>query len=117
MSEPTALFGLDGTALALRSQRLALLASNIANASTPGFKARDMDFSRALEAASHGTPVDDAVAGATGYRIPLSASLDGNTVDLSTEQTLFAENAVQYRTSLAFLDARIGTLRRAFRGE
>ena len=58
MSEPTALFGLDGTALALRSQRLALLASNIANASTPGFKARDMDFSRALEAASHGTPAD-----------------------------------------------------------
>ena len=55
----------------------------------------------------------DAVA----YRVPVTPSLDGNTVELSTEQTLFAENAVQYRTTLSFLEGRISTIRRALKGE
>ena len=117
MSDATSLVAIDGTALALRAQRMTMLASNIANASTPGFKARDMDFNRALALAQGGMDNAAAVDGATGYRVPLNPSLDGNTVELSTEQTLFAENAVQYRTSLAFLDGRIATLKRAFRGE
>jgi len=113
------LFGLHGTALALRSQRLALLASNIANAGTPGYKARDIDFNKALEAASSskGANVDSAARGAMGYRVPLEVSMDGNTVELATEQTQFAENAVKYRTSLSFLEGRINTIMTALRGE
>ena len=111
------LFGIHGTALALRSQRLAMLASNIANAATPGYKARDLDFSAALAAASEGEDPEGAVSGATRYRVPVTPSLDGNTVELSTEQTLFAENAVQYRATLSFLEGRINTIRRALKGE
>jgi flagellar basal-body rod protein FlgB len=112
------LFGVHGKALALRSQRLGLLASNIANASTPGFKARDIDFSEALAAAEKpGANVSSAVEAATKFRVPLQPSLDGNTVELNTEQTKFAENAVAYQTTLSFLNGRIQTLTRALKGE
>jgi flagellar basal-body rod protein FlgB len=111
------IFGLAGDALRLRSQRLALLASNIANAATPNYKARDFDFQKALDAASHGSATQAAADGTLGYRVPLEASLDGNTVELSTEQTLFAENAVQYRTTLSFLQGRVSTLMTALKGE
>ncbi len=122
MSLEDSLFGIHGKALALRSQRLSLLASNIANASTPGYKARDIDFDAALKeatsaangsAASLSKAVDDSM----GYRVPLQPSLDGNTVELSTEQTLFAENAVKYRTTLSFLEGRLNTITRALKGE
>jgi flagellar basal-body rod protein FlgB len=112
------LFGVHGKALALRSQRLGLLASNIANASTPGFKARDIDFAAALSAAEKpGASMATAIQGATLYRVPLQPSLDGNTVELNTEQTKFAENAVAYQTTLSFLNGRIDTLKRALKGE
>ena len=112
------LFGVHGKALALRSQRMGLLASNIANASTPGFKARDIDFATALSAAEKaGASLASAAQGATLYRVPLQPSLDGNTVELNTEQTQFAENAVAYQTTLSFLNGRIETLKRALRGE
>ena len=112
------LFGVHGKALALRSQRLGLLASNIANASTPGFKARDIDFAAALSAAeTPGTSVSSALDAATRFRVPLQPSLDGNTVELNTEQTKFAENAVAYQTTLSFLNGRIQTLSRALKGE
>lgn len=117
MSITQDLFGIHGTALALRSQRLTTLASNIANAATPNYKARDIDFSKALAMAENGTAVSQAGNEAMGYRIPLESSLDGNTVELGTEQTLFAENAVQYRTTLSFLQGRIGTLMSAIKGE
>jgi flagellar basal-body rod protein FlgB len=109
----TDLFGIHGTALGLRAQRMTMLASNIANASTPGYKARDIDFGQALQSAEAGRDV----AGAIRYRMPLQASLDGNTVEMSTEQTAFAENAVAYRTTLSFLSGRIATLSRALKGE
>ena len=113
-----ALFGVHGKALELRSQRLNLLASNIANASTPGYKARDIDFEAALkDATDQGSSVDKAVTSKMGYRIPIQPSLDGNTVELSTEQTLFAENAVKYSTTLSFLESRINTITRALKGE
>lgn len=111
------LFGVHGKALQLRSQRLGLLASNIANASTPGFKARDIDFSQALASVEQGGNVGSAMQSATKFRVPLQASLDGNTVELNTEQTKFAENAVAYQTTLAFLNGRIDTLKRALKGE
>ena len=109
------LFGVHGAALAVRSQRMGLLASNIANASTPGFKARDIDFQTALAGMENGS--DDAVENATMYRVPLQTSADGNTVELTTEQTAFAENAVAYQTTLAFLNGRINTITRALKGE
>jgi flagellar basal-body rod protein FlgB len=118
MAIGNALFGVHGTALALRSQRMAMLASNIANASTPNYKARDIDFDKALRMASDGqTSVAGAVDGAVAYRVPLQSAMDGNTVELSTEQTLFAENAVKYRTTLSFLEGRIGTIMQALKGE
>lgn len=124
MSLEDGLFGIHGKALALRSQRLSLLASNIANASTPGYKARDIDFESALKEATaarqQGGAIADvsrAVEDSMGYRVPLQPSLDGNTVELSTEQTLFAENAVKYRTTLSFLEGRINTITRALKGE
>jgi flagellar basal-body rod protein FlgB len=107
------LFGIHATALKLREQRMAMLASNIANAATPGFKARDIDFASALRLADNGQSPDGAIL----YRIPVQASLDGNTVELATEQTAFAQNALAYRSSLSFLNGRIGTITRALKGE
>ncbi|MBS0478969.1 MAG: flagellar basal body rod protein FlgB [Proteobacteria bacterium] len=111
------LFGIHGAALEVRGQRMNILASNIANSSTPGFKAKDIDFQKALSSATDGGSIDGALKNATMYRVPLQPSLDGNTVDLSTEQTAFAENAVQYQTTLAFLNGRINQITRAIRGE
>lgn len=111
------IFGIHGAALQVRSQRMGVLASNIANAATPGFKARDIDFTQALNAAEGPGGLTTDFGGALKYRNPLNPSLDGNTVELSTEQTAFAENAVAYQTTLAFLNGRIGQLTRALKGE
>ena len=111
------LFAEHGAALALRSQRLSLLASNIANAATPNYQSRDIDFNSALASVMQGETADEAAEEAVNYRVPVTPSIDGNTVELSTEQTLFAENAVQYRTTLSFLEGRIGPLRQALKGE
>lgn len=112
------LFGVHGAALAVRSQRMGVLASNIANASTPGYKAKDIDFQTALASIeAPGGSSDNAVDAATLYRVPLQPSQDGNTVELATEQTAFAENAVAYQTTLSFLNGRISTITRALRGE
>lgn len=111
------LFGIHGTALELRAQRMGLLASNIANAATPGYKARDLDFAAALDARQAGSGEDEATARATRYRTPVMPSLDGNTVEMAVEQTAFAENAVSYSATLSFLRGRIETVTRALRGE
>ncbi|AXJ95335.1 MULTISPECIES: flagellar basal body rod protein FlgB [unclassified Sphingomonas] len=110
------LFGIHGAALEVRSQRMGVLASNIANASTPGFKARDIDFQSAL-ASVEGDTAAQGIGQATKYRVPLQTSMDGNTVDLSQEQTAFAENAIQYQTTLSFLNGRISQITRALKGE
>ena len=97
---------------------MGMIASNIANASTPGFKAKDIDFQQALSLAGGPQGVTDtAIDGATRFRVPLQPSLDGNTVELATEQTAFAENAVAYQTTLSFLNGRISQITRALRGE
>ena len=105
--------GFSGLALQVRSDRMQVLSENIANADTPNYKARDLDFSKALDLASQGASTDGAIA----YRVPVQPSLDGNTVEMATEQTAFAENALAYRSSLSFLQGRIGTLTRALKGE
>ncbi len=115
--------------LIFRAQRNAVLASNIANADTPNYKARDLQFGDALNTArqeslslqrtssnhieSNGSNFATAK---TVYRTPLQPSLDGNTVQLDVEQAEFAQNAIQYRASLAFLDGNIRGLRYAIKG-
>lgn len=111
------LFGIHGDALELRSQRMGLLASNIANAATPGYKARDIDFAAALKSAASGTNIDHAAKAATEYRVPVMPSLDGNTVEMATEQTAFTENAVSYTATLSFIRDRVDTVTRALKGE
>ena len=111
------IFGIHGTALELRSQRMGLLASNIANAATPGYKARDIDFAAALKARTQGVGTDAAVSGATRYRVPVMPGLDGNTVELGTEQVAFSENAVGYSATLSFIKGRVETLTRALKGD
>ena len=110
------LFGVHGAALQVRSQRMGVLASNIANSSTPGFKARDIDFKSALSSMEQDGG-QDGIGAATKYRVPLQTSMDGNTVELNQEQTAFAENAVQYQTTLSFLNGRIGQITRALKGD
>lgn len=124
-------FGMHEQALLLRSQRSQLLASNIANADTPGFKARDLDFQAALGHVQSNQPVllqttqsghlgegtnPPAIAANLLYRVPTQPSLDGNTVDMQQEQAAFAENAVHYQATLDFISSRINTLRLAITG-
>jgi flagellar basal-body rod protein FlgB len=118
----------SGAALQLRHKRMEILSSNIANAATPGYKARDLDFSTAYTNALTGSgalekssPLHLSVAGAGAadvkFRTPNSASLDGNTVELHVEQLQFSENAMRYEASLNFLSDRINGLRKALKGE
>ena len=115
-------------ALSLRSKRNDILASNIANAATPNFKARDIDFDDEIKrVAGYGTldgydarHIRTAVNGRPNevlYRQPLNPSLDGNTVELNVEQMEFSENVMRYQTSLTFLNNRITGLMSAIRGE
>lgn len=122
-------FGVHGQALQLRSERMALLASNIANAATPNYKARDLDFAAAL-AGEEGLTLARTSAGhlsaqgtgpgdskAIRYRQPLQPSLDGNTVELATEQLQFAETALRYRSTIGILNSRIQGLTSALKGD
>jgi len=110
------LFGIHGAALTLRSERMGVIASNIANAATPGYKARDIDFNAALDARISGGAASDPRT-AMVYRRPTMPSLDGNTVELNREQVAFAENAVAYSATLAFVQGRINNITRALTGE
>lgn len=111
------IFGIHGQALELRSQRMGLIASNIANAATPGYKARDIDFAAALKARMGGASAGQAGATATQFRVPVMPALDGNTVEMATEQAAFSENAVGYTATLSFIRGRAETLSRALKGE
>ena len=117
-------------ALRLRSRRTTLLAENIANSDTPGYKARDLAFGDALSAArsakslplarSAGAHLAHAPYGGAArvlYRVPDAPSLDGNTVDKDQEQARFAENAMRYEASLQFAKGRVDSLLRALRGD
>lgn len=120
--------GLHAQALTLREKRGEILASNIANAATPNFKARDFDFDAELARVSGrgglglartaaGHLGATALEGNLGYRVPVTASLDGNTVELGVEQMEFAENTLRYQSSLTFLNRRISGLMTAIKGE
>jgi flagellar basal-body rod protein FlgB len=122
-------FGLSSKALELWQNRSEVLASNIANADTPNYQARDIDFRQALQQASGdssnlqlSTPSEgqiDPVAQSADqlkYRVPLQPSMDGNTVDTQVEQSSFASNMVHYQASLSFINSSIQTLRLAING-
>ena len=120
---------LHSQALGLRARCNDVLASNIANAATPHFKARDIDFETELRRVQKVSPLETthaqhiSVAKApTGlldmkYRVPLNPSLDGNTVESSVEQMQFSENVMRYQSSLTFLNNRIAGLMSAIKGE
>lgn len=118
-------------AMLLRSQRQQVLASNIANADTPGYQARDFDFNAALRAAAGGAAAAQGVArtdathmapaGSVGgvalqYRNAAQGSLDRNSVDMDVERAQFADNAVRYEASLRFLNHQIKTMLAAITG-
>jgi flagellar basal-body rod protein FlgB len=119
--------GIHANALTLREKRNDLLASNIANAATPNYKARDIDFAAELQKASASGPMQTSnarhfvssagVARDTLYRDPVNPSLDGNTVELAVEQMQFSENTLRYHASLQFLNRKISGLMSAMRGE
>lgn len=111
------LFGIHGAALELRSQRMGMLTSNIANAATPGYKARDLDFATALNDRLNGKGSGQVIADNTRYRIPTMPSMDGNTVELANEQLAFAENAVAYSATLSFVQSKVEAATRALKGE
>lgn len=120
-------FGIHGTALKLRSERMAVIASNIANAATPGYKARDLDFGAALASVEPSVALartsaahlagSEGQAPALAWRQPVQPSLDGNTVELATEQIQFAETALRYRSTLGLLGGRIQSLTAALKGD
>jgi flagellar basal-body rod protein FlgB len=127
-----AYLGVHADALKVSSQRMELLATNLANADTPNFKARDIDFREALAAA--GSPASatqltttqanhlttnsaDSSAANLKYRVPLAPSLDGNTVDVQLEQAAFADNSVRFQATLTFLTGRFRSLMTAITGQ
>ena len=123
------IFGSHGAAISLWSQRNEVLASNIANADTPNYKARDIDFKSvlagtaesALTVATTNTrhlSLDGAFATDQSllYRVPHQPSLDGNTVESDVEQAEFAKNALRYQASLRFINGRVSSLRAAIAG-
>lgn len=123
------IFGIHEEALKLRARRSEVLASNLANADTPGYKARDFDFAAILSkevqqpvrlAATNAGHIkgDQGVVAASqmGYRIPNQSSLDGNTVEAEREQAAFSENTMRYQATLQFLNGRIKGLMTAIKG-
>ena len=117
-----------GSALNIRNKRNDIIASNIANAGTPNYKARDINFLDEFKKvtntgeirithSNHIPTKNYNISGKAFYRDPVIASLDGNTVELSVEQMQFAENTMKYQTTLKFLNGKITKMISAIRGE
>jgi flagellar basal-body rod protein FlgB len=117
----TAALDFQSQALVLRAERQRIIAGNIANADTPGYKARDFDFASALRAAT-GSPgtgegiAQDIMAPAGSraqpvlrYAIPAQTNLDANSVDMDRERAAFADNAVKYEATLRFINSSVRT--------
>ena len=131
MTDP--LFDVHAAALQFHRQRMELLASNIANADTPGYQARDLDFNKVLAQVEknatssvgvtatqpgHLAPglSEATLKAATVFRMPTQPSADGNTVDVQTEQAAYADAALHYQSSLSFIDYRLKSLMTAITG-
>lgn len=132
-----AALGFHETALRIRAQRQELIAANIANADTPHYKARDIDFKNAMKSAISGTTQAnfgtaktnaqhlDGVPAAGGgwkpgeplFRPIIQGSVDGNTVDMDVERNQFTDNAIRYEASLTMINGQIKKLLAAIQGQ
>ena len=131
-------FAFNHAAMTVKSQRLELISGNIANASTPGFKAKDLDFASLLRSSfgksGNGSEISLGVTdsehmghfdgpgwtdtkSAVTYHVPLAPSLDNNTVEIGIEQARYGRAIADYQASLQFMEGKIAGLRKAFRGE
>jgi len=121
--------GIHPQAMKLRAHRAQVLAANLANAETPNYRARDVDFRSVLSdagattrlAATRSGHFSDAAPGFGDidlqYREPAQASLDQNTVDVAAERARFVDNSLRYQASLRFLDGKLSGIKSALRGE
>lgn len=114
--------GVHADALELRAERTKVLAANIANESTPGFTARDLDFGAMLQERQDAQ--DGELSGALSlsdgsplYRVPFHPSADGNTVEIGVEQAAFSQNASDFNTSLTFINMKLRGLAKAINGQ
>lgn len=110
----------NAQALTLRSERQRMLASNIANADTPGYVARDFDFARALKDATASQATATSASAVRGeavlrYSAPSQTNLDSNSVDMDRERAAIAENALKYDAALRFISGQIRTLQDAMK--
>lgn len=124
------IFGMAEQALMLTEERANLITGNLVNSATPNYKAKDIDFDRAIQDATnkthalnttHANHLHPSSALASGanikYRIPMQTSMDNNTVDPEIERKNFLENAIKYQVSLTFVQNKTDSLMKAIKGE
>ena len=128
------LFGIHDDALQLQERSLKMRAENIANADTPGYKARVMSFDQAMEAALQSKSAPNSAGRLVtsdsrqlqgmsssgireGFSVPDQPALDGNTVDLDQERVGYTQDAIGYQTTLSFLSSRISGIKKALGGQ
>jgi flagellar basal-body rod protein FlgB len=122
--------GIHQHTVGVRERNAEVISSNIAQANTPGYKARALDFDKALQAASHGQSISlartdgrhisatNSVMGEELYRLPTQPDTgDGNTVDMDLERNLFMQNQLRHQASLDFLGGKFRNLTKAIKGE
>jgi flagellar basal-body rod protein FlgB len=133
MADLDPLFGLHARSLSVQRQRMEVLAANLANADTPNYQARDIDFAKVLagaqDSSSSGVTLaatdaqhaqgsaSSGIGAQLSYRVPLQPSVDGNTVDEQVEQAAFADAAMHYQASLSFLNGEVKGLLTAITGQ
>ena len=123
------LMGFHHKALQIRTDRMEVLAGNLANANTPGYKARDIDFQKAMKSAQHSnvnnlTRTHDnhikgsmQSSGELQFRIPNQPDTgDGNTVDVQVERNTFLDNGLRYQAGMEFLNGKIKGMKKAIKG-
>jgi flagellar basal-body rod protein FlgB len=110
--------GVHADVLSLRAERTKVLAANIANESTPGFTARDIDFGAMLQERVDADNGEASLGdGSPLYRVPFHPSADGNTVEIGVEQAAFSQNASDFQTSLTFINMQLRGLAKAINGQ
>jgi len=132
-------FAFNNAAMSLKAKRLEIISGNIANSTTPGYKSRDLDFSNLLEktfSSKYDSRFDIEMyadnprhmgftkapkwmdtESALKYTVPLSPSLDNNTVEIGVEQSRYGRAVIDYQASLQFMENKISGLRKVIKGE
>ena len=110
--------GVHADALNVRAERTRVLAANIANESTPGYTARDLDFAAVMQERAADENGELSLGdGEALYRVPFHPSADGNTVEIGVEQAAFSQNASDFQTSLTFINMKLRGLQKAISGQ